>query len=253
MRGAGRRINNSNNWGYGYTRDTYSDRNANQFDYVSQQNNDDTSTTGEPTYDSDTMEYTLSNTLLLLVEKMRCNRCLIDGPYQDGEECDDINICWKFWSHDAFKMDGGMMEFADGQGTLNINLQRWHVRAELEHFQSSNTSNIDKIQRVINNMEDPESHANRTLLQSFMTLSACGLLFIYSVVFPKVQRKRQRKRERAKKRKKNKRIKLVKFKNPFQADKKKRKPPRGMDRSSLLERTEADTNSLPELGSGALV
>ena len=61
------------------------------------------------------MSYNLTDTLLILKEKMRCNRCLIDGAYQDGEECDAINMCWKYWSHDAWRMDGGMMVKADGQ------------------------------------------------------------------------------------------------------------------------------------------
>ncbi|GMH92586.1 hypothetical protein TrVE_jg14107 [Triparma verrucosa] len=215
-------------WGYEYTRDTYSNWYENAYDNPN----------ADQTYG--TMSYNLTDTLLILKEKMRCNRCLIDGAYQDGEECDAINMCWKYWSHDAWRMDGGMMVKADGQNTLNINLQKQHKRAELVHFQSSNTSNYNMIQQVIDDLEDPQSHANKMLLQSFLTMCACSFVFVISVVLPnRRKKKRKKKHERARMRKKNGRDKLLKFKNPFQGahgkmSKKSRKSPKGVDRSNLL-------------------
>ena len=59
--------------------------------------------------------------------RLQCTRCLQDGSYQDGEYTDDINMCWKYWSHDAYPMTAKMMSLADQQGTLNIKLSDWYA------------------------------------------------------------------------------------------------------------------------------
>jgi len=82
----------------------------------------------------------------LLEDFRSCTPCVDYPSYQDGEEDDGINQCWKFYSHGADSCRGECLKIAARQGSIK------NIQYGIYEFKKTRKSTVSEFERNLSNI-----------------------------------------------------------------------------------------------------